>query len=275
MSEYLIVCEEAARLGGQVLRDWQYRISAREKGPRDLVTEADLASQQVIRARLLEQYPSHLFLGEEDDPRTGGGRRSWDELSQSDTYCWVVDPLDGTMNYVHGMPGFAVTLALLRGGRTVAGVVYDPLLDECFAASCGEGASLNGRRLKSSGCKSLENAMLAASFSPNVPRESPEVARFVELLHTAQAIRRLGSAALNLCYVAAGRLDGYWATSVKIWDVAAGLLMIEEAGGVATNLEGGELDLADPKLVVSATSELHQEVLASLDRAVAISGMPF
>jgi myo-inositol-1(or 4)-monophosphatase len=142
-------------------------------------------------------------------------------------------------------------------------------IKECFSAARGEGAFLNRQKLKTSGCTELEKAMLAASFSPNVPRGSEEVARFVELLHTARALRRLGSAALNLCYVAAGRLDGYWATSVKIWDVAAGLLVIEEAGGVATDLFGERLRLQDPKLVVSASPQLQTDLLTALDRAIA------
>lgn len=267
MSDFLTLCEQAARAGGQILLDWQGRIQATEKGPRDLVTQADLASQAVVRKLVLESCPDHEFLGEEDFHHESDGAGGTVIPQGISGYCWVVDPLDGTTNYVHGLPGFAVSVALLYLGKPVAGAVYDPLLDECFSAALGEGALLNGRRLKTSGCKRLEEAMLAVSFAPDVPRGSPEVARFIEVLHTSQAVRRLGSAALNLCYVAAGRLDGYWATSVKIWDVAAGALVLSEAGGTITNIEGGPLDLANPMLAGSASGELQTELLAVLARA--------
>lgn len=266
MSDFLAVAEQAARAGGDVLLGWLGRIKAQEKGPRDLLTEADLASQAVVKEHLLRHFPEHGFLGEEDErPTSEPGDKGPNQRSKLD-YCWVVDPLDGTTNYVHGLPGFAVSIGLLHKGLPVAGVVYDPLLKECFSAAKGEGAFLNERPLKVSCCKRLQDAMLAVSFSPNVPRGSIEVARFIEGLHACQAVRRLGSAALNLCYVAAGRLDGYWATSVKIWDVAAGVLILSEAGGSASDISGAPLDLGDPKLVVSASPELQTELVAMLSR---------
>lgn len=267
MSEFLTVCEQAARAGGEVLLHWLGRIEAKEKGPNDLVTEADLAAQAVVKEYLLSHFPDHDFVGEEDiRPAPGEAGELAAPPSKSD-YCWVVDPLDGTTNYVHGMPGFAVSIALLHKGSMIAGAVYDPLLKECFSSAKGQGATLNGKSLKTSQCKRLQDALLAVSFAPNVPRGSVEVARFIEGLHSSQAIRRLGSAALNLCYVAAGRLDGYWASSVKIWDVAAGLLILAEAGGIATDFSGGPIDLHRPKLAVSASPELHAELLALLARA--------
>jgi myo-inositol-1(or 4)-monophosphatase len=143
-------------------------------------------------------------------------------------------------------------------------VVYDPVADECFAAARGEGATLNGERLQTSACQSLGTAMIAASFSPNVPRNSPEVTRFVEVLHSCQSVRRLGSAALNLCYVGCGRLDGYWATSIKRWDIAAGMLVLLEAGGVISSLEGAPVDLGRPEVVATASVPLHSQLLSTL-----------
>ncbi len=258
MPDFLVTCEQAARLGGATLMSWFGRIRAREKGPRDLVTEADLASQQAIREFLLDIHPDHGFLGEEDE----------DFATPTGTeYRWVVDPLDGTANYVHGMQQFAVSVALEKGGQPLAGAVYDPIADECYTAARSTGAFLNGEKINASGCQDLEQAMVAASFSANVPRDSIEVRRFVEVLHAAQTTRRLGSATLNLCYVAAGRLDAYFATSVKIWDVAAGLLLVSEAGGVASNLEGGEINLSKPEFLASATPQLQESMLATLRAA--------
>jgi myo-inositol-1(or 4)-monophosphatase len=262
MHEFLSICEQAARVGGQVLLDWQHRFTSREKGRRDLVTEADVASQKAIREVLLGRFPDHDFLGEEDasfpvTPKTG---------PKSD-YRWIVDPLDGTANYVHGMPAFAVTIALERAGEIVLGVILAPVSGEFYQAVRGEGAFLGKQRLKTSGCKSAEQALVALSFGANVPRGSIEIARFIECLLACQSVRRLGSAALNLAYLAAGRLDCYCASSVKIWDVAAGLLMVQEAGGAVTRIDGGPLDLAHPEFIASASDELQQEMLQIVSRA--------
>ena len=262
MREFLSVCEQAARAGGQILLDWQHRFTSREKGLRDLVTEADVASQQAIRDILLGRFPSHDFLGEEDAsfPSTA-------KTSGAAEYRWIVDPLDGTANYVHHMPAFAVTIALQKAGETVLGIVFDPIANELYHAVQGEGAFLNGLPVQTSGCTSPEQAMVAVSFAPNVPRGSVEITRFIEALHCCQSVRRLGSAALNLAYLAAGRLDAYWATSVKIWDVAAGLLMVQEAGGTVTRIDGGTLDLANPEFLASASQPLQGEMLQILSRA--------
>ena len=262
MREFLSVCEEAARAGGRVLIDWQHRFTAREKGSRDLVTEADVASQNVIREVLLGNFPDHDFLGEED------GALAADVITAPPfEYRWIVDPLDGTANYVHHLPAFAVTIALERSGEIVLGVIFDPISGELFSAVRGQGAFLARKRLQTSGCTSPEQAMVAVSFAPNVPRGSVEISRFVEALHSCQSVRRLGSAALNLAYLAAGRLDSYWATSVKIWDVAAGLLIVQEAGGTATAIDGSPLDLAHPEFLASASQPLHSEMLGILSRA--------
>lgn len=252
----LDIAEQAARRGGEVLLQWRGRVKAREKGPRDLVTEADWASQHAIEELLLRRFPDHNFLGEEDPQQLA-------QLS-AEAPCWVVDPLDGTTNFVHGMPTFAVSVALMQQGKVEVGVVYNPVSDECFRASRGGGAELNGEQIRASDCGQLSQAMVAASFSAQVSDDSAEVRRFVQVLTRCQALRRLGSAALNLCYVAAGRLDAYWATSVKAWDMAAGALLIEEAGGVVTQFDGGPWDVRRPEFTAAATPPLHAELQGAL-----------
>jgi myo-inositol-1(or 4)-monophosphatase len=259
MQDFLPVCEEAARLGGSILLQFAGKAKVREKARHDLVTEADLASQHAIRELLSRHFPDHAFLGEEDqDALTASMQHAPDQ------YRWVVDPLDGTANYVHSLGNYAVSVALQHRGEMVCGVVFDPIANECFTAVRSRGAWLNGERLRTSGCLTLDQAMVAASFSPNVPRGSIEITRFIEVLHASQSIRRLGSAALNLCYVGAGRLDGYWASSVKIWDIAAGMLVLTEAGGVITALDGTPVDLAHPEFAASSTTALQKELLATL-----------
>jgi len=252
---FLNVCLEAAERGGQALLDWQDRFEPREKGPRDLVSQADLAAQEAIRDCILKSFPGHDFLSEEDAAdRKSQGLQPIEER-RSD-YRWIVDPLDGTTNYVHHMPGYAVSIALQRGTQIELGVIYDPLTKETFVAERGKGATLNGRALKTSGCTALDKALVAVSFSAHVDRDSLEIRRFVEVLLASQSVRRLGSAALNLCYVAAGRLDAYFATSVSIWDVAAGLLIAEEAGAKISALDGSAIDLDRPELIAAASTEL-------------------
>ncbi|MBM4003274.1 MAG: inositol monophosphatase [Planctomycetes bacterium] len=254
-AEFVRVAEDAARCAGDVLLHWLERKSVREKGPKDLVTEADLEAQSVIRSILLKSFPEHGFQGEEGDSIPG--ENGWE---------WVVDPLDGTANYVHQLPGFAVSIALRQKHRRVVGVVYDPWARECFIASAGHGARRNGTRIRPSSCGTLSSALVAASFSPVVRRGSLEIERFIEVLEESQSVRRLGSAALNLCYVAMGRLDAYWTTSVKSWDVAAGALILEEAGGIITNLRGEPLDLDQPELIAASQTSTHQELMSVIQR---------
>lgn len=259
MPDYLSVCEAAARSGGQVLRDWQGRFTSREKGIRDLVTEADLASQEAIRKILLGEFPDHDFLGEEDPlPLVSGEKAA--KFTRKAEYRWIVDPLDGTSNYVHGLSMFAVSIALERAGEIIVGTVYDPVADECFSAVKGKGTTLNGKTINASGCVRVDQSLVAVSFAPNITRESPEIAWFVEALLQCQSARRLGSAALNLAYVAAGRMDAYLTTSVQIWDVAAGMLLVTEAGGVLATLHGGPLDLQKPEFLAAATPQLQHDL---------------
>jgi myo-inositol-1(or 4)-monophosphatase len=235
-------------------------VSPREKGPRDLVTDADLASQKAIREVLLDAFPEHDFLGEESEE--GGG-----EPGHARPYRWIVDPLDGTANYVHGMRGFSVSIGLEYRGQMLVGVVYDPVSEECFTAGSGAGAWLNGQSIQASSCDRLSRALVAVSFSARVERDSPQIRRFIEVVTECQSLRRMGSAALNLSYMACGRLDGYFATSLKTWDVAAGVLIAREAGVRVSSVDGSPFDLTRPWLAAAATKPLHEQLLRVLARA--------
>ena len=255
INTYKVAAIEAARVAGQILREMLPTAMVREKGVNDLVTDADVAAQNAIQQLLLDRFPHHGWIGEEDVQRSD--LRHWEE-------CWVVDPLDGTTNYAHGFPNFAVSIALVRSGVPIVGVVYDPMAEELFCGVRGAGAFLNDRPIASGGCRRLDKALIAASFPPAVHRGSPEVEQFLRVLERSQSLRRLGSAALNLCYTACGRLDGYWTQSVRSWDVAAGSLVCQEAGCTLRSSRGGEFDLWRADLVVASTRELHGELLECL-----------
>ncbi len=247
-NDYLRVCEEAVRAAAHVVQDWIGRTETREKGPADLVTQADLASQETVRRVVLGAFPNHCLLGEEQEQSELPATRS--------EYRWIVDPLDGTTNFVHGVPHYCVSLALERNGELLVGAVYDPALDECFTAVTGQGARLNGQAIHASGVSKLSEALAAVGFPPNVRRDSPDLLLFLEMLTRCQAIRRTGSAALNLCYLAAGRFDLFWSFSTHIWDVAAGVLIVREAGGCVTSPDGGPFRLEEADFLAAANPEL-------------------
>jgi myo-inositol-1(or 4)-monophosphatase len=248
------VAEKAARAGGEVLLSWVGRVRAREKAPKDLVTEADLEAQDTIESLIRGHFPDHDFLGEE-------GNTTWPRRSE---YRWIVDPLDGTTNFIHGLPLFAVSIGVEHKGQLVAAALFDPKANECFTAQRGSGAYLNGNPIHASSCRDLEEALMVASFPPQVTGDSAEIQRFTNVLVRCRGMRRLGSAALNLAYVAAGRLDGFWATSLKTWDVAAGVLIVREAGGTVTGFDGRPFDLEHPALTAASTESLHRQVLQVL-----------
>lgn len=250
----LAVARLAARAGGDVLVDMLMTADVREKSTKDLVTDADERAQDVIKKVLLSHFPEHAFVGEEGAPEA-------DVDFRTAAACWIVDPLDGTANYVHKLGYFAVSIALTYRGVPVVGVVYNPLAGETFHAIRGEGAFLNDRPIAVSGCDTIGDAMVAASFPPDVKAESPEVEHFGAVLQASRSIRRLGSAALNLCYVGCGRLDAYWAQRLRAWDVAAGVLIATEAGAELTNVRGEEFGLADGSLATSANQTLHRQLV--------------
>ena len=256
MQEIAKVCEQAAKIGGDVLLDWRGRFDVQHKGRFDLVTQADLEAQVAIRDHLLTAYPDHDFLGEENTSSLDG------DIPQEGHDCrWIVDPLDGTTNYVHHLKNYCVSIALQRREYIEVCTVFDPELGECYTAQRGRGAFLNGERLQTSTVKRLTESLIAGSFPPNVERDSVDVKAFLALVDQCQSLRRLGSAALNLCYVAAGRLDAYWALNLRPWDMAAGLLLVQEAQGVITGPEGLPVDLEQPRLIAAATNELHEELI--------------
>jgi myo-inositol-1(or 4)-monophosphatase len=263
INDYAKVCEEAARAGGAVVTDWIGRIAVRKKGHADLVTQADLASQEAVRRIVLGAFPHHSLLGEEDAPAPPPEKRA--------EYRWIVDPLDGTTNYVHQVPHYAVSLALEHNGNVLVGTVYDPSTNECYTAAAGQGARLNGRPITTSPVTELSEALAVTGFPNKVLPDSPDLLVFLKAVLDCQSVRRTGCASLNLCYLAAGRLDVCWNYSTKIWDVAAGALIIREAGGIVTATNGGEFVLEDAHLLASANPTLHaqlvQMALAATEKA--------
>ena len=266
MPDFITICEQAARAGGKTLLDWRGRFTARLKGRADLVSEADLASQNVIRQIVLTAFPDHGFLGEEETPEDRITNAIITSLRGDFEYRWIVDPLDGTTNYVHGLAHYAVSIALEQRGRVIAGAVYDPETDEMFTAALGEGARLNGKPIRVSECTEVGEALIAASFAASVETQSREVQQFLAMLPYCQALRRMGSAALNLAYVACGRFDAYWSLTCKAWDIAAGVLLVEEAGGVISSADGTPLLLSKPEFAVSGNSALQRQILGILAR---------
>ncbi|SRR6056297_449572 len=265
--EHLDIAVEAARAGAVELMSRRQSRVVSEKSPKDLVTDADLAAQQAIRDLLTARRPDYGFVGEEEgenEPPASVLRGDADAPP-----CWVVDPLDGTVNYVHRLQSFAVSIALYAAGKMRLGVIYDPTRDEMFTAIDGEGARVNGRAMRSSDCGELNNSLVACSFKAGVKSDDPEVLRFVRVVERCRSLRRLGSCALNMCYVADGRLDAYWATGVAAWDSAAGTVIARESGATLTAYDGGPFDDWNPKFVVAANDTLHRSLvpLLTLDQA--------
>jgi myo-inositol-1(or 4)-monophosphatase len=261
-TEHLHVAIEAARAGArELMARYENRVVS-EKAPKDLVTDADLAAQAAIRQVLESSYPNYAFVGEEEgENEPPAAVRAGDSNAAP---CWVVDPLDGTINYVHRLQSFAVSIGLYAAGKMRLGVIYDPTRDEWFTAIDGQGAHCNERPMHVSDAKSLDQSLVACSFRAGVSGDSPEVTRFVQVLQRCRSLRRLGSCALNMCYVADGRLDGYWATNVAAWDSAAGVVIAREAGATLTGYNGEPFDDWAPKFCVAATPALQAELIEQL-----------
>ena len=250
---------EMARDAGSLLMQRLGTAKVTNKGDINLVTEADLASENLIIERIRSYYPQHGILAEESGEAVlvGGRRSEWK---------WIIDPLDGTTNYAHGYPCFCVSIALEHKGVLEIGVVYDPVRDEMFAAERGQGATLNDRTIRVSDVDTLNNAMLCTGFPYNV-RERPDFARdFTNFTMAAQAVRRDGSAAIDLAYVACGRFDGFWEDGLNAWDTAAGLVLIQEARGRVSNFDDEPLDVYTAK-VLASNGLIHDQM-----RAVLLSG---
>lgn len=255
--DHLEVCEAAARAGGRVLVEWRGRFGVSQKGHRDVVTEADFAAQREVRRIVLDAFPDHGFVGEEALPEAAqphvpaGGLR------------WIVDPLDGTTNYVHGFPAYCVSVALARGDEILVGAIYDPERDECFTARAGGGAFLDGRPIRVGAAVDPDDALVAISFPPHVTVDSGAVADFLAVVPHVHSVRRTGSTAINLAYIACGRLDAFWVRRIASWDVAAGLLLVAEAGGAVGPFAGGAagpVSLDKPVFIAAATPGLLAEL---------------
>jgi myo-inositol-1(or 4)-monophosphatase len=235
---------EAARRGAAVLEEWRSRFQVREKARFDLVTDADLASQRTIFSYLHERFPDHAFLGEEE-----GASKTRPGPDAPPT--WICDPLDGTTNYVHDCPLYCVSIGLQVAGELVVGVVLDPSRQELFRAAQGQGAWLGERRLRVSQAARLEEALLATGFPPDMRGQEKTLEWWRYFSLRTRSLRRTGSTALNMAYLAAGRFDGYWAFDNHVWDVAGGVVLVREAGGVITNVDGTPFDAYTPDAVAS------------------------
>ena len=249
---------DAAREAGQYLRESVgrvRRVETKQGEERNLVSEIDKTSERMIIDAIRRRHPGHAVLAEE----SGGS-------GQGAEYTWVIDPLDGTTNFLHGVPIFSVTIAIERRGEVIAGVVYDPNLDELFTAERGSGAFLNGQALQVSTSDRLITSLLVTGFPYDIASNpSHAVEHFNHFLMEARGIRRLGSAALDLSYVAAGRFDGFWEVYLKPWDMAAGALLVREAGGKVTDFTGAASHIHCPQ-VVASNGRIHDAMLAVLAR---------
>jgi myo-inositol-1(or 4)-monophosphatase len=227
------------------------------KGPANFVTAADRRAEEILRAELAKARPGYGFLGEE------GGRQE----GADKTHCWIVDPLDGTTNFLHSIPQFAISIALEREATIVAGVIYNPANEELFIAERGKGAFLNDKRLRVAARKRLADAVVACGL-PHLGRGDLALFRkeFAAVQEKVAGLRRFGAAALDLAWVAAGRLDGYWERNLSPWDTAAGLIMVREAGGFVTDIDGRD-DIFAHGEILAGNDTMHRELLALIKQA--------
>jgi myo-inositol-1(or 4)-monophosphatase len=255
MSELLALASAIAREAGGIARArfHEPRTIDTKSSAIDLVTDVDRALDALIRTRILDARPSDGMLTEENTAHAGtSGVR------------WVVDPLDGTTNYAHAFPCYAISIGIEADGERVAGVIYDPMRDELFAAERGKGATLDGKPIHVSATRELQRGLLATGFAYDVhTKKTPNMAYFERFVSSAQGIRRMGSAAIDFAYVACGRFDGYWELHLAPWDVAAGLLIVDEAGGRTTDFDGGPPPASGARIVAS-NGALHDAMLAQL-----------
>jgi myo-inositol-1(or 4)-monophosphatase len=256
MQPSLSYMENLARQAGAILRagyDTEHQVGY--KGVIDLVTEVDHRSEEFLLGEIRRDFPDHHIFSEESGVIEG-----------SDQHIWYVDPVDGTVNYAHHIPIFCVSIAYASRGIVTLGAVYDPMRDEMFHAERGKGASLNGRPLKVSSVTELQRSLLVTGFpynAWNTPQDNFE--NFIKFGKLTQGVRRLGSAALDLCYVAAGRFEGFWEMALNAWDVAAGALIAEEAGARVTNIAGEADYLSPPQSVIACTPGIHARMLEELN----------
>ena len=255
--QFLEVAVGIALEAGKILRE-EYALppDIQYKGDVDLVTQADKRSEQAIVARLTKYFPEHSIAAEEGTSR-----------QRSSEFQWHVDPLDGTTNFAHKYPCFAVSIAVARNDSVLAGVVYNPIHDELFAAARGEGASLNGKKISVSKVTELSSSLLCTGFPVQQRKANPNIHYYYDFTLRSHGVRRDGSAALDLACVAAGRFDGFWEFGLKTWDTAAGVLLVQEAGGKVSDFDGNPYQLGGP-VVLATNSLVHEEMR---ETALAIS----
>ncbi len=261
-SLFLATAIEAVRRAGRMqLEALGGGFAVRKKGVIDLVTEVDLAIERAFRELIADRYPDHDVLGEEFGAPAAGRPPA--------RHCWIFDPIDGTTNFAHGLPIFCASLALEIDGEMTVAAVYDPTRDELFTAERGGGAWLNGERLAVSATDRLVDSLLVTGFPYTVHEEAEEMlGLFGAFISSSRAVRRLGSAALDVCYVAAGRMEGFWERGLGPWDIAAGALLVEEAGGRLSDLNGGPFVLRTGRLLAS-NGRVHDEMLGTIARYAA------
>jgi myo-inositol-1(or 4)-monophosphatase len=248
---YLETAVDIAREAGALLANYfERRVAFELKGEFDLVTEADRASEKLVVERLRSHFPQHSIMAEE-----GGGHESGSE------YRWYVDPLDGTTNFAHSFPMFNVTLGLERAGEMIAGVIYDPIRQEMFSAELGGGAYLNNRRIRVSACKRLEDSLASTGFPSRKRHQNVNIHFYHQMAMASHGVRRTGSAAIDLAYVACGRLDGFWEFGLKPWDMAAGTLLVREAGGAVSDMKGASHNVNLSEDLLADNSTIHPAVL--------------
>jgi myo-inositol-1(or 4)-monophosphatase len=255
----------AREAGALLLQYFQKGIKIEYKGDADLVTAADRAAETLIRERITQQFPSHDVLGEEQGLNDLGS-----------DYRWYVDPLDGTANFAHGYPVFAVSLALEHRGpqeaRRIAGVVYDPTRDELFSAELGGGAHLNGEPIRVSKATQLKECLVATGFPSHKRHKNPNIYFYHQITLRTHGVRRAGSAALDLCNVASGRFDGFWEFNLNPWDTAAGVLIVEEAGGKASRFDGSSFQL-DSRETLASNGLVHDALVREFQEIFAGRGL--
>jgi myo-inositol-1(or 4)-monophosphatase len=251
----------AREAGALLMSHFNRHIKIEYKGEADLVTVADRSSETLIRERIRQHWPSHDILGEEQGLVDTGS-----------DYRWYVDPLDGTTNFAHGFPVFCVSMALEHKGQRIAGVVYDPTRDELFAAEQGSGATLNQQRMHVSPMGKLAESLVATGFPSNKRHKNPNIHFYHQITLRTHGVRRAGSAALDLCYVAGGRLEAFWEFNLNPWDTAAGVLIVEEAGGKVTNFAGGAFNI-DSREVLASNGLLHEPLGSEFQQIFAGRGL--
>ncbi|PYP93438.1 MAG: inositol monophosphatase [Candidatus Angelobacter sp. Gp1-AA117] len=262
--DFLTPMQELAREAGSLLMSYFGKVAIEYKGDVDLVTVADRSSEALIVGRIRKEWPQHDLIGEEGSRQETGS-----------DFRWYVDPLDGTTNFAHGYPVFCVSIALEYKGERIAGVIYDPTRDEMFAAEKGSGSHLNGRPIQVSKTGRLAEALIATGFPSHKRHKNPNIHFYHQITLRSHGVRRAGSAALDLCCVACGRFDAFWEFNLNSWDTAAGVLLVEEAGGNVTNFNGGPFEISSREVLASNVL-LHDELLTEFKNIFEgrVEGMP-